>query len=119
MGIPIVIILTLGMGIMAKQVIKVWRADSLARTVWNSTAPFVPPTDQAVKEAWSLAPGNATYWAWMAQRISGYPGVSLEIQKNGGDGIKDADIYLLAKGIQKNPTAWTVWRDLGWAAFLN
>jgi O-antigen ligase len=118
MGIPIAIIVTLGMGIMAKQVIKVWRADSLARTVWNSTAPFVPPTDQAVKEAWSLAQGNATYWVWMAQRISRHTGVSLELQKNGGDESKDADIYLLAKGIQKNPTAWTVWRDLGWAAFF-
>jgi putative inorganic carbon (hco3(-)) transporter len=118
MGISIVIIATLGTGIMAKQVIKVWRADSLARTVWNSTAPFVPPTDQAVKEAWSLAPGNAAYWAWMVQRISGHTGDSLGLQKNGENGPKDLDIYLLAKGIQKNPTAWTVWRDLGWAAFF-
>ena len=118
MGISIVIIATLGTGIVAKQVIKVWRADSLARTVWNSTAPFVPPTDRAVKKAWSLAPGNAAYWAWMAQRISGHTGDSLGLQKNGENGSKDLDIYLLAKGVQKNPTAWTVWRDLGWAAFF-
>ena len=117
-GISTAIIATLGAGIMAKQVIKVWRADSLARTVWNSTALFVPPTDQALKEAWSLAPGNATYWAWMVQRISGRTGDSLELQKNEKNVPKDLDIYLLGKGIQRNPTAWTIWRDLGWAAFF-
>jgi putative inorganic carbon (HCO3(-)) transporter len=117
-GIPTVIIATLGAGVMAKQVVKVWRADSLARTVWNSTAPFVPPTDQALKKAWSLAPGNATYWAWLAHRISGRAGDSLEPQNNEENVPRDLDIYLLGKGIHRNPTAWPIWRNLGWAAFF-
>jgi O-antigen ligase len=117
-GIPIMIVATLGAGIMAKQVIKVWRADSLARTVWNSTTPFVFPTDQAMKKAWSLAPGNATYWAWMARRFSGRAGDSLQLQKKEQNPPKDLDIYLLGEGIQKNPTAWAIWRDLGWTAFF-
>jgi O-antigen ligase/tetratricopeptide (TPR) repeat protein len=117
-GIFTAIIATLGAGVMAKQVIEVWRADSWARTVWNSTALFVPPTDQALRKAWSLAPGNATYWAWMAQRISKPTGDSLELQNNEQNVPKDLDIYLLGKGIQRNPTAWTIWRDLGWAAFF-
>jgi len=117
-GIPIIVIATLGAGVMAKQVIKVWYADSLARTFWNSTVPFVPPTDQALKRAWSLAPGNAAYWAWMAQRFSGRAGDSLQVQKNEENVPKDLDIYLLSEGIQKNPTAWAIWRQLGWTTFF-
>lgn len=31
---------------------------------------------------------------------------------------KNMRVYLLGQGIMRNPTAWNIWRDLGWAAFI-
>ncbi len=118
MKVLIVGITTLGVGAMAKQVIQVWQADSLARTVWDSTAPFLPPSDQDLKKAWTLAPGNAIYWAWMARRLPEHPGNLPQVHGARQNTPQDLDIYLLAEGIRRNPTSWAIWRDLGWAAFF-
>jgi tetratricopeptide (TPR) repeat protein len=117
-GVPIVGIATLGAGAMARQVIQVWQADSLARTVWDSATPFVRPSDQDLKRAWTLAPGNATYWAWMARRLPEHPDDLPDIHGIAQNVRKDLDLYLLGEGIKRNPTAWAIWRDLGWAAFF-
>ena len=67
-AISFAVLATLGGTAMAKEILWTWRADSLARAFENSTLPFVEPKDSDLKKAWSLAPGNATYWAWLAMR---------------------------------------------------
>lgn len=116
-GIVMVVIVTLG-GVMAgKYVVRSWRADFLARSFRNSTIPFVNPTDRQLKKAWKLAPGNATYWSWMADRIFIRPEKQSELLEGVKIESKDPDIYLWSEGIKRNPTAWWIWRELGWAAF--
>ncbi len=116
-GIAMVVIVTLG-GVMAgKYVVRNWRADFLARSFRNSTVPFVNPTDRQLKKAWELAPGNATYWSWMADRIFTHPEKQSELLGGAKIESKDPDIYLWSEGIKRNPTAWWIWRELGWAAF--
>ena len=40
---------------------------------------------------------------------------------DGSDRItkKDPNLYLLGEGIKRNPTNWSIWRQMGWAAFFN
>ena len=128
-GVIIVLIATSSGVIMSKQVVQNWRADSLARTFPDSTISFVNPTDEELKKAWTLAPGNATYWAWMAGRVSDdnrFGELSSITSPSKMGGVRSvpplkkerADIYLLGEGIKRNPIAWWIWRALGWAAFL-
>ena len=69
-AIGIAVLATLGGAVMAKETLWTWRADMLARSFENATLPFVEPTDSELKKAWSLAPGDVTYWAWLAIRDS-------------------------------------------------
>ncbi|MBI5582477.1 MAG: O-antigen ligase family protein, partial [Deltaproteobacteria bacterium] len=110
--LPIVSLITLGAGLLTAHTLRAWRADSLARTVWNSTIPFREPSDQDLLKARSLAPGNAAYWLWLASR---------EVREETGPGQalqdpREARIRLLGEGIQRNPTSWAFWRELGWSA---
>jgi tetratricopeptide (TPR) repeat protein len=54
----------------------------------------------------------------MARRLPGHPGELLGVQEIGQKPPKDLDLYLLCEGIKRNPTAWAIWRELGWAAFF-
>lgn len=105
-GILLLLIAALGSGIIATHVIRVWRADSLARIFWNSTIPSTDSTNQELEQAWRLVPGNAEYWASIGNRVFAHPGEK-----------KDYDIHLWSEGIKRNPTAWRIWRELGWGAF--
>ena len=105
-GIALILMVALGGALIGKNVVRVWRADSLARIFWNSTIPVEDPSDEQLKRAWKMAPGNARYWAWIAGREFARPGEE-----------KDRDIYLWSEGIKRNPTAWRIWRELGWGAF--
>jgi hypothetical protein len=159
-AIGIAVLATLGVAVMAKEILWTWRADILARAFENATLPFVEPTDSDLKKAWSLAPGDVTYWAWLAIQDSmrgprgresinmlweqGMDSIwrAMDIQRNvahawpqgdkpgeevsarkelfdSSDGIpaRDPDLYLLSEGIKRNPTNWSVWRQMGWAAF--
>ena len=106
------------MGALTLRNIHIWQADSLARTVWNSTLSFKDPSDSDLIKAWTLAPGNAQYWTWMASRVSQNPEMSLQIEQAVKNGEGGNNIHLLGQGILRNPTAWNLWRDLSWAAFL-
>lgn len=117
-GVVILIIATFLGGVIGKRVVQNWRADSIARTFWNSTIPFVEPTDEELKKAWRLAPGNATYWSWMAQRAFSHPDRPFDILDGVQGGAKDADIYLLSEGIKRNPAGWRIWHQLGWGSLL-
>ena len=116
--IPFFILVTLLLGILSLRTIRVWQADSLARSVWNSTIPFKEPSDSDLIKAWTLAPGKAQYWTWLASRASQKPALSIQMEKSVKKGSKDIPIYLLEQGIMRNPTAWNIWRNLSWAAFL-
>lgn len=116
--IPLLALFSLLTGVTGLRTFQIWRADSLARTVWNSTIPFQDPSDSDLIKAWTLAPGNARYWAWMASRLSQKPEKSLLIEEAAKDGKGRDDIYFLGQGILRNPTAWDLWRDLSRAAFL-
>lgn len=117
-GVVIIIIATFFGGVIGKRVVQNWRADSIARTFWNSTIPFVEPTDEELKKAWRLSPGNATYWSWMAQRAFSHPDRPFDILDGEQGGAKDADIYLLSEGIKRNPADWRIWHQLGWGSLL-
>jgi O-antigen ligase/tetratricopeptide (TPR) repeat protein len=117
-ALPILALITLGIGALGWRTVQVWQADSLARTVWNSTLPFKAPSDKDLIKAWSLAPGNAHYWAWLASRVPKEPRVSNWISRFSNQEPSDIRLYLLGQGIQRNPTAWSIWRDLGWTFFL-
>ena len=53
----------------ACSVIQTWRADAMARTFQNSTVPFRDPAPDKLRTARGLAPGNAAYWLWTAERL--------------------------------------------------
>ena len=116
-GIPLVGLVLLGEAGIAKRVIREWQANSLARTHWNSTQPFSNPTNEALHRAWELAPGNGNYWLWMAGRVSEQPQFPWQIPKDPWTQIDDPELWLLGKGLLRNPTNWAIWRQLGWAAF--
>ena len=113
---PVILLITTATGTLAWPTLQVWRADSLARTVWNSTSPFRNPSDRNLQQAWALASGNAAYWLWLASRThTGGSGPFLG-PDYAGKGFQDRKIQLLAEGIQRNPTSWVLWRELGWTA---
>jgi tetratricopeptide (TPR) repeat protein len=116
-GVALILAAALGSGVIGTKVITTWRADFLARIFSNSTVPFEEPTDQQLKKAWHLAPGNATYWAWIADRVFARPEKTSLFLEGIDVGSHDPDVYLWSGGIEKNPTAWWIWRDLGWGAF--
>ncbi len=116
-GMALIIIVAAGGLLIGKNVILVWQADVLARTFRNSTIPFVNPTDQKLKKAWELTPGNATYWSWMADRIFAHPEKKSGLLTDTNIRTYDPDIHFWSEGIGKNPTAWWIWRKLGWGAF--
>ncbi len=116
-GIIMVVIVSLGGVMTGRYVVRNWRADSLARSFRNSTIPFVNPTDRQLKKAWELAPGDARYWSWMAERVFTHPEKQSEFLEGVKIESKDPDIYLWSEAIKRNPTAWWIWRELGWAAF--
>jgi tetratricopeptide (TPR) repeat protein len=111
----IVVLVLLAEGALAVSVLRDWRADMLARTVWNSTIPATRPKDEDIVQAWRLAPGNATYWSMMAATVSGKPKLLARLGKEIPPRM-DADIYFLTEGVKRNPTSWVIWRNLGWAA---
>jgi O-antigen ligase/tetratricopeptide (TPR) repeat protein len=115
-ALPVVLLITAAAGIAAWHTLQVWRADSLARTVWNSTIPFRNPSNADLQKAWSLTPGNAAYWLWMASRNQTEGIGQGPWGDYSGKGFKDGKIHLLAEGIRRNPTSWVLWRELGWAA---
>jgi len=160
MATGIAVLATLGGTVMAKETLWTWRADILAHAFENSTLAAVEPTDSDLKKAWSLAPGEATYWAWLAIRDSmrgprgresinmlweqGMDSIwrAMAIQRNvahawprgdrpleeasarkelfdSSDGVpaRDPDLYLLGEGAKRNPTNWSLWRQMAWAAF--
>ena len=72
-ALPFLILFTLLCGTLCLRTWHTWQADSLARTVWNSTLPVRDPSDLDIEKALRLAPGNARYWAWLASRITQKP----------------------------------------------
>ena len=116
-SVALIIIVAAGGLLIGKNVIRVWQADILARTFRNSTIPFVNPTDHELKRAWELTPGNATYWSWMADRIFAHPEKKSKLVADTNIRTHDPDIHLWSEGIGRNPTAWWIWRELGWGAF--
>lgn len=117
-AVPFLIFFTLLSGVSGFKTWQTWQADSLARTVWNSTLPFEDPTDGDLIKAWTLAPGNAQYWVWLAARTAQRPQLSRQIGKVLNQDPKDLNLFLLGRGIQKNPTSWGIWNSLSWAAFF-
>jgi tetratricopeptide (TPR) repeat protein len=142
MAMSLAVLVTLGGTVMAKEVLWTWRADSMARVFENSTLPSVDPTDAELKEACSLAPGNAAYWTWLGMRKNAEKVQSkavvqgnLESKENpdrvtesspqgfmgkrGGFSIRNNDeaINYFADAIKRNPTGWTAWREMAWSAF--
>ena len=116
-GVAFIIIVAAGGLLIGKNVIRVWQADILARTFRNSTIPFVNPTNHELKKAWELTPGNATYWSWMADRIFACQEKKSGLLADTNIRALDPDIYFWSEGIRRNPTAWWIWRELGWGAF--
>ena len=116
-GIAIVLIVALGSVIIGGNVVSTWRADSMARIFRNSTIPFENPTDQQLTKAWELAPGNAKYWSWIADRMFAHSEAKVRLLKSENIPSRDSDIYLCSEGIKQNPTAWWIWREIGWGAF--
>ena len=117
-AIPFLTLLTFFLGALSLRTFQVWQADTLARTVWNSTLPFKEPTDSDLLKAWTLAPGNARYWGWLASRVTEKPALAGQVEHRIPKGIGDLNLYLLGQGIVRNPTAWNIWRDFAWAAFF-
>lgn len=117
-GFSLLLLFVLLGGALTWRSMQIWKADSLARTVWNSTLPFKDPSDGDLIKAWSLAPGNAHYWAWIASRGAQKPELLAMVGEKLKKEPKDMGVYLLGQGIRRNPTAWNIWRDLGWTAFL-
>lgn len=101
-----------------KDAIALWRADAMARTFWNSTIPFKKPTNGELKEAWSLVPGNATYWAWAARRVYTDKDSNFELIKNTPyERADDPAFDLWKEALKRNPAYWHTWHTMGWAAF--
>jgi len=102
-------------GAAGTQVIRTWRAEMLAPTAWDSTRALREPTCARLAAARRWAPGNAAYWAWSA-RICG----NGEENGDGRGGSKDrltalspAAIYW-TEALRRNPSNWSIWRELGW-----
>ncbi|MFH0788729.1 MAG: O-antigen ligase family protein [Pseudomonadota bacterium] len=117
-AVPFLILLSFLSGALGFRTWQTWQADSLARTVWNSTLPYRDPSDSELIRAWAIAQGNGHYWDWLGRRVSQKPGLSLQMDKKIRKEAKDATLYLLGQGILRSPTAWGVWKDFSWAAFL-
>ena len=114
----LVLAVTAGALFMGKDAIALWRADAMARTFWNSTIPFKEPTNGELKEAWSLVPGNATYWSWVARRVYADKDGNLELIKDTPYERADDPIFeLWQEALKRNPGYWHIWHAMGWAAF--
>ena len=118
MVVPFLAVMTIFIGTLAWRTVRVWQADSLARTVWNSTIPYKNPSDSDLIKAWDLASGNARYWIWLASRATQKPEIAFQVEKTIKTGSPDINLALLGQGILRSPTAWAIWRELSWAAFF-
>jgi hypothetical protein len=99
-------------------VIQTWRADALARTFQNSTIPFREPAPDRLRTARGLAPGNAAYWLWTAERLRMRPDEKDALLFAEEKSLPDPRPALAAEGLRRNPTSWQTWREMAWNRFF-
>jgi O-antigen ligase/tetratricopeptide (TPR) repeat protein len=98
--------------------IQTWRADHLARTFRNSTIPFAEPTANELRRARHIAPGNAAYWLWSADRLRMKPNEKKDLLTPEEAALPEPGQFLLIEGLNRNPSSWQIWRALGWTFYL-
>ena len=99
-------------------VIQTWRADNLARTFQNSTVIYRDPSPEKLRQARHLAPGNAAYWLWTAERLRMKPGERDALLTPEELLLPDPGFSLLTEGLRRNPTSWQTWREMAWTYFF-
>jgi len=99
-------------------VIQAWRADAMVRTFQNSTIPFRDPAPDKLRTARGLAPGNAAYWLWTAERLRLRPDEKDALLFAEEKILPDPRLSLAAEGLRRNPTSWQTWREMAWSCFF-
>ncbi|MBN1472346.1 MAG: O-antigen ligase family protein [Syntrophaceae bacterium] len=117
-SVALVIIVVAGAFLLGRGTVALWRADSMARTFWNSTVSFVEPTNHQLRKAWFLVPGNAAYWEWVARRVyEGRDGYGELINGTPYEQEDDPEFDLWKEALMRNPGYWRTWQNMGWAAY--
>jgi len=106
------------LAVAACPVIQTWRADAMARTFQNSTVPFRDPAPDKLRTARGLAPGNAAYWLWTAERLRMRPDEKDALLFPAEKPLPDPRLSLAAEGLRRNPTSWQTWREMAWSCFF-